>query len=254
MKDYEDEKLKVYILGTGNSFSKEKNNTCFIVETGKKYMVDCPRALLQTLDKAGIDVKEINDVILTHNHGDHKGDLETLIFQKYYNEGNKKLNICTTKEIFDELVDSLETSTHKPIRDYITLTEIKPYYRMELGDLVIKARENLHSVATIGLKISYKGRTLGYSSDTTYDPEYIKYLCDKEEKITTLQKANLLGFLWDADLILHEADIAANEIHTDIKQLEALPEDVKKKIRLVHVPDNLKTELEILDDFDVFEV
>jgi ribonuclease BN (tRNA processing enzyme) len=253
MKDYEDEGLKVYMLGTGNAFSKERNNTSFIIDSIQKYMVDCPRALLQTLDKAGIDVKDINDVILTHNHGDHKGDLETLIFQKYYNESNKKLNIYTTKEIFNDLVDSLETSTHKPIRDYVCFLEIKPYQLTGIGNFILRARENLHSIPTIGFLIKHNGKKMGYSSDTRYDPEYIKQLYESG-KISEQKKNALLEFFWDADVILHEADSTASEIHTDVKQLEALPEDVKKKIRLVHVPDNLETELKILDDFDVFEV
>ncbi|MGW8178635.1 MAG: hypothetical protein ACWGQW_07705, partial [bacterium] len=48
-------------------------------------------------------------------------------------------------------------------------------------------------------------------------------------------------WLWNADLIYHEADNTENGPHTFTGDLLALPSDIHKKIRLVHVPDDLET-------------
>ena len=64
--------------------------------------------------------------------------------------------------------------------------------------------------------IEAAGRTLGYSSDTAFDPE-------------------LIAFLAPADLIIHETNFGP--AHTPYAALAALPAELRARMRLIHYPD-----------------
>lgn len=66
------------------------------------------------------------------------------------------------------------------------------------------------------LLVEAAGRTLGYSSDTAFDPE-------------------LIAFLDPADLIIHETNFGP--AHTPYAALAALPAEIRGRMRLIHYPD-----------------
>ncbi|MBI4512233.1 MAG: hypothetical protein HY698_21550 [Deltaproteobacteria bacterium] len=76
------------------------------------------------------------------------------------------------------------------------------------------------------------GRTLGYSSDTAFDPE-------------------LIAFLEPADLIIHETNLGP--AHTPYSALAALPADLRAKLRLIHYPDgfDMTSSIKALREGDV---
>jgi ribonuclease BN (tRNA processing enzyme) len=64
--------------------------------------------------------------------------------------------------------------------------------------------------------IEAAGRTLGYSSDTAFDPK-------------------LISFLEPADLIVHETNLGP--AHTPYAALAALPAELRARMRLIHYSD-----------------
>ena len=235
--------MKVKMLGTGNAFSRRRNNTCFLVEAGQAYLVDCPKNVLKVFYAAQVEPSEVNDVIITHLHPDHYGDFETLAMYKRYVE-KRKFNVITTREIYEGLKEKAKHSlldSGQPaemVDGFFDFIEVEPDAPYERGGTKISVRKNVHAVPTVGVKIERDGRSLGYSGDTVYDAELIE------------------GFLQHADLILHEVGDRKNiGVHTDLEELEGLPEDVRAKLVLVHLPDNgVKTALRQAKDYEVFEV
>lgn len=66
--------MKVTFLGTGNALVTEYYNTCFVITDKKKrFLVDGGggNEVLRRLKSAGIDLKEIHDIFVTHKHIDH---------------------------------------------------------------------------------------------------------------------------------------------------------------------------------------
>ena len=66
--------MKVTFLGTGNALVTEYYNTCFVITDKKKrFLVDGGggNEVLRRLKFAGIDLKEIHDIFVTHKHIDH---------------------------------------------------------------------------------------------------------------------------------------------------------------------------------------
>ncbi len=103
--------------------------------------------------------------------------------------------------------------------DFIEITELDESGPVQFGPFAIECRRTIHPVPTFALRIGAGGRTLGLSSDTAFDPD-------------------LIAWLAGADVIVHEAN---RGIHTAYEQLVALPEDVRRKLRLTHYADDFDT-------------
>jgi len=93
-------KMRVTVMGCGNAFSTKNGNNCLLLEDlevvntsdsvqinsqsyNRKMLIDAGWALPYMLEKNGVDVKEINDVYISHAHADHIGGLEYLGFTRY---------------------------------------------------------------------------------------------------------------------------------------------------------------------------
>lgn len=249
--------MKIEAIGTGN-FAAE-DNTSFVMDADRRYLVDCPKNY-----KAIPELESINDIILTHLHPDHYGDLGTLILFK--NEFYKqKINIYTTKEIYEGLKQVLDATInyrieletlkiHKlPIEHYLNFVELTFDEPVKIGELEFILRKNIHSAPTFGFTASHNGKKLFYSSDTRYDPKHIKNLFEKGI-ITEEYLDKLLNFGWDADLIIHEADNNDTLVHTPVKALESLPKTIKSRLYLAHFPEKLHTSLRKLKGGETYEV
>src|SRR5262249_35386829 len=101
---------------------------------------------------------------------------------------------------------------------------------------LIETRWNLHPIPTNGFKVTFAGRTFGYSGDTQYDPQFLQKLRDAG-MLTAMQFEDLMYFLWapdgtpGADLLYHEAGMAP--IHTDKEVLGRLPRSITDRMCLV---------------------
>ena len=66
--------MKLTILGTGNATVSEYYNTCYAIsDEGKHFLVDAGggNRILKVLKDTGIDMNDIHDIFVTHEHVDH---------------------------------------------------------------------------------------------------------------------------------------------------------------------------------------
>jgi CRP-like cAMP-binding protein len=109
------------------------------------------------------------------------------------------------------------------------------------GDFAqLETRWNLHPIPTNGFKLTFGGRTLGYSGDTEYDAAMLEDL-RRSGKLAGAHFEDLMYFFWTpdgeptVDLLYHEAGIPP--IHTDKEALRALPDAITTRMSLVHIAD-----------------
>lgn len=94
--------MKVIALVENTSISKDyksKHGLCLYIETKKhKLLFDLgPNSLfLENAVKLGVDITDIDSVIISHGHNDHGGAL------KYFLENNAKANIYISRYAFEE--------------------------------------------------------------------------------------------------------------------------------------------------------
>ncbi len=69
------------VLGSGSAFSApHRYNSCCLLEAGEtKIMIDCGSDALRAVQKAGVDLSQIQAIFITHMHADHCGGLPAVV-------------------------------------------------------------------------------------------------------------------------------------------------------------------------------
>ncbi|MFH0795271.1 MAG: MBL fold metallo-hydrolase [bacterium] len=229
--------LQVLILGCGDYFGRLRYHTSFVVLAGAlRVLVDCPEPLRKIMSEASrksgldLDVDQLDHVLLTHLHGDHCGGVEGLGYYRHYVCRNStRPHVYALPEVLPDLWNhrlyaSMGRSrdavtgklTTRKLENYFQPHAVSPGKRYKIGSLGFEIRRTLHSIPCYAVKFQYAGVSLGYSCDTIYDPD-------------------LIGWLSDCDLIIHETSTGP---HTPYEKLSALPSGLRRKMLLVHLGDN----------------
>ncbi len=246
--------MQVLILGIGNAFTKRHFNTSALIRVGASHvLLDCPAPINRVLHDAitinnwEVGLESIDNIIITHLHGDHCSGLEAFGFWNYYyskSHNKSSLPCIHTNQLaadrlwerFAPAMDRSNSDNPATLSDYYDLKILTPDTESQIGSLNVKCRFTGHPVPTVGLLINDGSATLGWSSDTPYDEDHIKWLeC--------------------ADLIVHESGPAPS--HTPIEHLNSLPDELRAKMRLIHLDDDFdvsSTDIRPLQEGEVLEL
>jgi ribonuclease BN (tRNA processing enzyme) len=220
--------MKVTALGVGDAFSAKWYSTCLLVEAdGVRLLIDCPHPIRKVLhESAGLDLPDVDAVVLTHLHADHCSGLEGLGFFRHFVAGSPLPLLShpgVTKRLWERLAPGMDTlfvdldspPESRALADYFELQALSTSSAATFGPFTIEARWTKHHVPTTALRIRAGGASIGYSADTAFD-------------------VGLIDWLADCDLVIHETNLGT---HTPLGDLLGLADEVKAKMRLVHYPD-----------------
>jgi len=230
--------VKLYVLGVGDTFSERHVTHALLLEhDGFRLAIDCPdsyrRVLRQARDriapedeKKTLDLFAIDDVLVTHVHGDHMNGLEGVGYFKHFAQ-KKPLNLHTIAPVKDGLWEGRLASPMGQLwngtsfrtmafADYFAWNEVALERKTRIGPFEVTARLTKHHVPTSALLVECGGRSIGISSDTAFDP-------------------SLIAFLAKADVIVHETN--HGPAHTAYADLLTLDAGVKARMHLIHYPD-----------------
>jgi ribonuclease BN (tRNA processing enzyme) len=221
-------------LGVGDAFSARWYSSCLLLEAaGARLLIDCPHPIRKILREAGetaeipLDLDQISAVILTHLHADHASGIEGYAFYNHFYlkrkavvlahpevakdlwEGHSRAGMCALVGQDGGLVPMAQ-------EDYFDIRPLSETAAIAIGPFQVECRRTHHTIFTTALRIRAAGRTLGYSADTSFDEGLIEWLSA-------------------ADTIVHETNYG---IHTPYARLAALPEPVRRKMHLIHYPDD----------------
>jgi ribonuclease BN (tRNA processing enzyme) len=234
--------FEVVVLGVGDTFSELHCTSALLLRCeGVNLAIDCPdryRFALRAATRASgraLSLSDIDHVLITHVHGDHMNGLEGVAFYKHFVD-RRKLQLISAPEvrahIWDERLKASMSQLWDGSRqrqldfdDYFEHVPLSWTEAIRIGPFSIRARRTIHHVPTSALLVEAAGRTLGYSADTAFDP-------------------SLIEFLAPADLIIHETNFGP--AHTPYAALAALPEPLRKKLRLIHYHDAFDTESSVI--------
>jgi CRP-like cAMP-binding protein/glyoxylase-like metal-dependent hydrolase (beta-lactamase superfamily II) len=220
----------ITVLGASHGFDPAGKTTGYILWIGGRgLLVDPPIDSTYYLSERGVAPTQIDGVVLTHCHADH--DAGT--FQKLLEE--RQIVLYTTPHILGSF-----------LRKYAALSGLKEdllrrtfqFQPVRIGAPVhVRGGElwfhyALHSIPTIGLEAFYGGQSLAVSADTLYDPARIEAMFTAEI-VGRARRDELLRLGGHHKAILHEAGLPP--LHTPVEALAALPDDVKKRVWLVHI-------------------
>ncbi|MBN1523994.1 MAG: cAMP/cGMP-dependent 3',5'-cyclic-AMP/GMP phosphodiesterase [Spirochaetales bacterium] len=220
----------VTCLGPSHGFDSTENTSGFIIWLNHRgVMIDPPVNSTEWLNDSNVNPKLIDSIILTHCHADH--DAGT--FQKIMEEG--KITLYTTKTILNSFLRKYSALSGESIPYLMQLFDFVPVY-IEKPFFIHGAEFNsfysLHSIPTIGFKMSFHGQSFVYSSDHQGEPKIHRELFEKNI-ISRERYEQFSSFPWESRVIYHEAGIPP--LHTAVSWLSTLPKDIQKKIYVYHI-------------------
>ncbi|WP_242342565.1 MBL fold metallo-hydrolase [Anaeromyxobacter terrae] len=227
--------LELLPLGVGDAFSTVHYSSSYALRAeGRWLLVDCPHPIRKMMREASapsgvaLDVDALEAVVLTHLHADHVSGVEDLGFFSYFALG-RRARLAAHPDVARRLWDghlaagmerlaasdgSLEARTFD---DYFELTPLDEARPVRIGPFQLECRFTCHHVPTTALRIRAGGRAVGFSADTSFDPD-------------------LIDWLGAADLVVHEAGFG---IHTPLERLGTVPAETRTRMRLGHFSDAL---------------
>lgn len=234
--------MEVLITGVGDAFTRKHFSTSAVIRGPRGLvLLDCPdlihRVLLEASRRSGWEASAdtIDDILLTHLHGDHCNGLESFAFYRKMARLSGKNSVrprlyCSppvAKRVWERLAPAMDASFVGPGRkaklaDFFDLKLLRPGRITRVAGLSVQCRFTGHPVPTLGLKISDGRRKLGWSGDTPFEQAHIDWLSE-------------------CDCIVHESNHGM--AHTPLEKLNALPADLRRRIRLIHLPDDHKARL-----------
>lgn len=253
--------MELTVLGVGDAFTSCHNHTSFLLESDLRLLIDGPQGLFKILQFRNIQPDSIDGIILTHIHGDHSAGVVTLLLWNRYFR-NKKTSVFTSREVYEDFKNKIfpsfretfEPSFHhivsKSIDDYIDFRELNPDQANPISEsLSLEYRSNWHPVPTLGIRLTGKYGTVSISGDTCFNPVLLERLKNSGQLEASRLEKLAGGWLWEADIVYHEVTDIEGSAHTYLGDLENLPADIRRKIRLVHFPDGFESkEIKIAEE------
>jgi ribonuclease Z len=218
---------KVIILGSSNAIPDEKHENSHMALVGDERLVliDCVNNPIIRLRKAGLDVENVTDLILTHFHPDHVSGVPLLLMDLWLLGREKELRIYGLGYTLDRLEKMMDlygwdtwpqffpVSMHRLEEKEMTLVQKNDQWKIFSSPVQ-------HIIPNIGLRIEFpeSGKIFAYSGDT--EP------C-----------AQVVQLAQNAETLIHESTGEAQG-HSDAYQAGEIAEKAgADKLYLIHYPN-----------------
>ena len=146
----------LYSGSSGNSLFIENNNAKILIDAGES-----AKKIVEALTSIQVDVKDIDAILVTHEHKDHVKGLGTLS-QKY------NIPVYATQETWDAMPDQSTKVSDSNKNNFI------PYEDFSIKDLVISPFKIPHDAANpCGYNISFKKEKISIATDLGHITEVI---------------------------------------------------------------------------------
>lgn len=198
---------EIIILGTSSAVPDAVHDNTHMAIVGEKrvILVDCGNNPLVRLKQAGIEVKSVTDMILTHFHPDHVSGTPSLLMNSWLLGRREEMRLYGLSHTLDRLEALMgfygweNWSDFFPVR-MNRLAEGERAPVLEDEELRILSSPVCHLVPTIGLRVEAvaSGRVAAYSCDT-----------EPCQAVVALARG--------ADVLLHEAT-GAMQGHSSARQ------------------------------------
>ena len=159
-------------LGVGNAFNQSGySNSSFLLNSAQSnVLIDFGFTTQLSLQKQGIDLSSINNILITHFHGDHTGGLPAfLLAKKYIAHSNDTINIFGPQGIEKHtkaLQKTLYSGTESIFDELnIQFHEIEANEAFEIDELKVHSFAMKHAPESLGYLFENE-KSIGFTGDT----------------------------------------------------------------------------------------
>ena len=234
--------VTITFVGTGDAFgSGGRMNTCILVDADEiRFAIDFGATTPNALNNLGIAHNSIDQILLTHLHGDHFAGLPTMLMDSML--GSKRESPLTiagpvgTEAHLGKVVSALfpgsETMTPKfPL----TILELETMRQHDVGGLKVTTYPAIHTKQTnpTSIRIEVAGKVIAYTGDSAWN-----------EHIPTLAH--------EADLLVSECYFHSKPVpfHMNYIDIEAHRDELSaRRLVLTHMgPEMLARQSEVPEE------
>jgi hydroxyacylglutathione hydrolase len=246
-----DGNLEVFFIGTGSAFAQEHYQTNFLIIKGERHvLVDFgttgPIAFPTT---TGCSLTDIETIFPTHSHFDHIGGIEHLALLNRYvgmtTQNRPKLKMVINEQYqrvlwemtlrggmeWNEVNREGErlnfTDFFDIVRPTLKISSPREVWEVNYEGIHLEIFRTNHlpkqpfpwqqGFITYGLFVDHR---VFVSGDTVFDTELLNMYSDR------------------AEYFFHDCSFMPNPVHACLSELRTLPDEIKKRMFLVHYPDN----------------
>lgn len=217
-------KIEVIPLGTVSPYPKENMNCPgFLIKyNNKNVLLDCGNGITRLL-KLPKDLENLN-VIITHYHKDHFGDIGALQYASYVYHNLEILNSKIKIYLPENDINFSKQMIISSPESYVEYFEINDNFSFSVDDLNVSFKDNnSHSIESFMVKLQNKDFKIVYTSDVG---------------ITNFNA--LIDFCKDADLLICESSFLKRHNSNSKAHLTAYDASIlakksnSKKLLLTH--------------------
>lgn len=219
----------ITMIGTGSAFAKNYyNNNAIIDSGGFRLLVDCGITAPTALHRQGIRFGELDAVLISHTHADHVGGLEELAFQMMFVHQRKPVLYVPSplRETLWEhtLKGGLAQGPLQSLDDFFDVREMPIGKPVAIAPgIVVEPIRTTHIEGRLSYSFIINGRFF-YSADMVFTPSLLHSLADDR----------------GIEHMFHDCQLVSpGEVHATLDELMTLPEELQKRIRLMHYNDTM---------------
>lgn len=171
--------MRLTVVGCGDAFAAGgRGSTCYHVESeGHVFALDFGASALVCGKRLGLDMAQIDAVVLSHLHGDHFGGLPFLILDGHM--GARRTRPLTiygppgTQARLEALCEALFPGMgSNRLRYDLRVEEVQPGVQTLAGPLRLVTAEVVHKsgAPSTAVRVEHGGRVLAFSGDTEWTP------------------------------------------------------------------------------------
>jgi ribonuclease BN (tRNA processing enzyme) len=173
---------RVVFLGSGDAFSAGgRHQAGYLVHTpGSVSLLDCGASTLTAMKQYSIDPGPIDQILISHLHGDHFAGIPFLLLEYTYEQPRQRPLRIVGPPGTEERVRALFSIAYKepaakPLPFSLEFIELLPDVPLSLGELRIDPFRVPHQEKEIslGFRLHVAGRSIAYSGDTGWTEELI---------------------------------------------------------------------------------
>jgi ribonuclease BN (tRNA processing enzyme) len=169
-------KVEIRFLGSGDAFgSGGRFQACFYVwSESAKFLIDCGASSLIAMKRFGVDPSLVENILLSHLHGDHFGGIPFFILDAQFRRRTRPLILVGPAGLEARVRETMEVlfpgSSRVQQKFSIEFVELKDRSKTAFGSLAVTPYSVIHPSGDTpyALKIEFEGRVIGYSGDTEW--------------------------------------------------------------------------------------
>lgn len=242
--------LHIVWLGTGAAFTKDNNETNLILIKGDDHVViDFGTLASNAIWEIGkLYLHDLKTFLPTHSHADHVGGLEKVALYNRY-VAIPRMNKSKVRMIVDPSYE--EILWDRTLRGGLEWNEeglngarmnLRDYFDIIRPKLIPERKRETWEVNVGGIHLEifrtrhYPGTAMSWEDAF----RSVGILVDHRVFISmdTMFDEDLIDTYKDAEILFHDVCFCEGNVHAPLSKLKELDPEIKRKMKLIHLPDN----------------